>query len=201
MVGFPPIGGTSGPAHQSMHVSADEKRLPVVVMGVSASGKTTVGMALARRLGLPFIEGDTLHSTHNVAKMRRGEPLDDADRAPWLAAIAASLADRSRYPRGLVITCSALKAAYRDELREAAPGARFVFLDASRTLVEARLAARQHHFMPASLAASQFATLERPRPSEADVVTLNAAQPAEDLAVAAVAAIDSQRKLSRTRTL
>lgn len=188
-------------AHEAMHASTDETRLPVVVMGVSASGKTTVGTVLARTLGLPFIEGDTLHSAHNVAKMHRGEPLDDADRAPWLAAVAAQLADRSRYPRGLVITCSALKAAYRDELRRAAAGVRFLFLQASQPLIEARLAARQHHFMPASLASSQFATLERPGPAETDVVTLDAAKPIGALAAAAVAAVDRLRKLSPTKTL
>lgn len=184
-----------------MHAATDEKRLPVVVMGVAASGKTTVGTGLARRLGLPFVEGDALHSAHNVAKMSRGQPLDDADRAPWLAAIASSLADRSRYPGGLVVACSALKRAYRNELRKAAPGLRFVFLDASRPVVEMRLAARQHHFMPASLAGSQFAALERPGPAETDVATLDAAQPLEELVSAAVAAIDRLRKLSPAATL
>ena len=160
-----------------------------------------MGTVLARKLGLPFVEGDTLHSAHNIEKMRRGEPLDDADRAPWLAAIAASLADRSRYPHGLVVACSALKAAYRDELRNAALDVRFVFLDASRALVDARLAARQHHFMPASLAASQLATLQRPRPTETDVATLDASRPIEELAAAAVAAIAKLRNLSPAATL
>lgn len=174
----------------------------MVVMGVSASGKTTLGMALARTLGLPFIEGDTLHTAHNVAKMSRGEPLDDADRAPWLAAIAASLADRSRYPRGLVIACSALKAAYRDDLRKAAPGLEFVFLDASPALVEARAGARHHPFMPASLQASQFATLERPGAAETDVVALDAGQPVEALMAAAVRALGSLKEtLNQNGTL
>jgi gluconokinase len=184
-----------------MDASADDKRLPVVVMGVSASGKTAVGTELARRLGLPFVEGDTFHSANNIEKMRRGEPLDDADRAPWLAAIAASLADRSKYPRGLVIACSALKAAYREVLRKAAPNIRFVFLDASRAVVDARLAARQHHFMPASLAASQFATLQRPSPTETDVATLDASQPIEEVAAAAAAATAKLRNLSPAATL
>jgi len=178
-----------------------EGRLSVVVMGVSASGKTTVGTLLARTLAVPFIEGDALHSPGNVAKMRRGEPLDDADRAPWLAAIAATLADRSRYPRGLVVSCSALKAAYRDELRKAAPGVKFVFLDASPPLVEARLAARPPHFMPESLAGSQFATLERPGPAETDVATFDAAQPVEELVAAAAAAVRELGKLSPAATL
>ncbi|MGH8217552.1 MAG: gluconokinase [Steroidobacteraceae bacterium] len=170
--------------------------MPVVVMGVSASGKTTVGQALAHALHLPFLEGDALHPPDNIAKMSRGDPLDDADRAPWLAAIAASLADRSRYPRGLVVACSALKAGYREELRQAAPGLTFVFLDATAALVEARLASRQHHFMPPGLQGSQFATLEPPTRAEADVVTLDAAKPVEALAAAAVASIGKLRKLS-----
>lgn len=152
-------------------------RLALVVMGVSASGKSTVGAALARVLSLPFVEGDELHSRHNIEKMRRGEPLTDDDRAPWLAAIASLLADQSGYPRGVVIACSALKAGYRDELRAASHAVRFVFLDASPELIALRMAGRHHHFMPPSLAASQFAALERPAPTDADVITLDAALP------------------------
>ena len=170
--------------------------MPVVVMGVSASGKTTVGAALAHALGLPFIEGDALHSAHNIEKMSRGMPLDDADRAPWLASVAGTLADAHRYPRGVVVACSALKADYRDRLRRAAPGLRFVFLDAAPALVEARMAARHHHFMPASLEASQFATLERPAAAERDVVTLDAGQPVETLTSAAVRSTVTSGKLS-----
>lgn len=150
-------------------------------MGVSASGKTTVGKALARALSLPFVEGDELHSPHNIEKMSRGEPLTDEDRAPWLAAIACVLADEARYPLGVVVACSALKSGYRSELRAAAPGVRFVFLDASPELVAARMAARRHHFMPPSLAQSQFATLERPGAADPDVVTLDASLPLESL--------------------
>lgn len=168
----------------------------MVVMGVSASGKTTVGVALARALGLPFIEGDALHSAANIEKMSHGVPLNDADRAPWLAAVAATLADARRFPRGVVVACSALKASYRDRLREAAPSLRFVFLDASPALVEARMAARHDHFMPASLATSQFATLERPTAAERDAATLDAAKPVEALTAAAMGAIDWPGKLS-----
>ena len=201
MIGFEAVGGTCGRIYESMHAAADEKRLPVVVMGVSASGKTTLGAALARAMGLPFIEGDTLHSAHNIEKMRRGEPLDDADRAPWLAVIAARLADRRQYPRGVVVACSALRAGYRDRLRQAAPGLAFVFLDASPTLIEARMAARHHHFMPASLAASQFATLERPAAGETDVLMLDAARPVEALTAAAVASLGQLGKLSTSAGL
>jgi gluconokinase len=181
-----------------MDAPTKDQRAPIIVMGVSASGKTTVGAALARRLSLPFVEGDTLHSAHNIAKMSRGEPLDDADRAPWLAAIAQTLADSRRYPAGVVVACSALKAAYRERLRRATPRVAFVFLDASLALIEARMAARKHHFMPASLAASQLATLEPPTRSEADVVTLDASMPAPALVDAA---IDALGKLSATRPI
>jgi gluconokinase len=148
-------------------------RLAIVMMGVSGNGKSTVGAALAAALGLPFIEGDTLHSAHNVEKMSHGIPLDDADRAPWLAAIAARLADTACYPRGLVITCSALKASYRERLRAADSSVRFVFLDAPESLIAQRLALRSHHFMPASLLSSQFQTLEDPR-HESDVLSVDA---------------------------
>jgi gluconokinase len=107
--------------------------------------------------------------------MSRGEPLTDEDRALWLSAVAHVLADAERYPDGVVLACSALRKAYRERLRSGAPGVRFVFLDAPRTAIEPRLAARSRHFMPASLLASQFATLERPTQGETDVVTLDAA--------------------------
>jgi gluconokinase len=166
-----------------------EFRLPIVVMGVSASGKSTVGEALARALSLPFVEGDQLHSRHNVEKMSRGEPLTDEDRAPWLSTIAALLGDAARYPRGVVIACSALKSAYRDELRAASPAVRFVFLDSSPELVAARMAARRHHFMPATLAASQFATLEQPTAAERDVTVVDAALPVDALVQRVCAAV------------
>jgi gluconokinase len=161
------------------------QRIAVVVMGVSASGKSTVGAALARALSLPFVEGDELHSRHNIEKMSRGEPLTDEDRAPWLDAIASLLGDEARYPRGVVLACSALKTAYRDQLRAASPAVRFVFLDASPELIGARMAARRHHFMPPGLEASQFAALQRPAPTEPEVIILDAALPIEALVEAA----------------
>jgi carbohydrate kinase (thermoresistant glucokinase family) len=130
-------------------------------MGVSGSGKTTVGAALADALGLRFVDGDALHPAANVAKMAAGIPLDDADRAPWLDAIGAVLATGP-----VVVACSALKRAYRDRLRAAAPELQLVFLDGSRELLASRMAARPGHFMPASLLDSQLATLERPDPDE-----------------------------------
>jgi gluconokinase len=149
-------------------------RAVIVIMGVSGCGKTTVGQALAGALGLPFVEADALHGLHNIQKMRAGQPLTDEDRAPWLAAVGRTLADVGHYPDGLVITCSALRRAYRDQLRQAAAGLLWVFLDVPQAVAEQRLRARPHHFMPASLVPSQFATLECPGPDEADVVTIDA---------------------------
>ncbi len=148
-------------------------RRPVVVMGVAASGKTSVGQALARRLDLPFVDGDDLHPARNVAKMAGGQPLTDEDRAPWLDRIGAVLADAAAYPRGVVIACSALRRQYRDRIRATAgSGLVMVFLDIDRTEAERRIAARPNHFMPPSLIDSQFATLERPG-GEPDVVTIS----------------------------
>jgi len=143
-------------------------------MGPAGSGKSTLGAALAQQLQLPFVEGDTLHSARSLQKMQRGEPLDDADRGPWLAAVAAQLADAERTPRGLIITCSALKQAYRQRLRESTPGVRFIFLDVPQEVAERRVAERASHFLPARLVATQFATLERPTPQEHDVMTVQA---------------------------
>ena len=151
---------------------------PVVVMGVSGSGKTTVGAALADAFGLRFVDGDALHPAANVAKMAAGIPLDDADRAPWLDAIGAVLAAGP-----VVVACSALKRAYRDRLRAAAPGLQLVFLDGDRALLASRMTARPGHFMPASLLDSQLATLERPEPDE-HALTADIARPAEEIVTA-----------------
>ncbi len=137
----------------------------IIICGVAGCGKSTLGAALAARLDRPFIEGDTLHPPANIARMAAGQPLDDGDRAPWLAAIAAQLAAWDAAATPGVITCSALKRSYRDRLRAGAPS-RFVFLAITPAAARRRLAARPHHFMPASLVASQFAALEPPQPDE-----------------------------------
>jgi gluconokinase/shikimate kinase len=136
----------------------------LVLMGVSGSGKSTVAALLAGRLGWDFQEGDDLHPAANVAKMAAGHPLDDADRAPWLAIVAQWIRTRTDAGRSGIVTCSALKRAYRDVLR--GDHVVFVYLSGSRELVAARLAARHGHFMPAALLDSQFETLEPPRPPE-----------------------------------
>ena len=137
----------------------------IVVMGVSGAGKTTVGQALAERLGVPYAEADDFHSSANIAKMGAGEPLTDADRAPWLVSIAGWI---SEHPSG-VVTSSALKRAYRDVLRDGGP-VWFLHLDGTRELLAARVAARREHFMPVSLLDSQLATLEPLQPDEHGVV-------------------------------
>lgn len=134
----------------------------LVVMGVSGSGKSTVGAALAQRLGVPFEDADDLHPAANIAKMSAGQPLDDHDREPWLERIGEWLATRAD---GGVVSCSALKRSYRDHLRRHVPALEFVHLEGSHEVIARRQASRPGHFMPASLLASQFATLE---PLEAD---------------------------------
>jgi carbohydrate kinase (thermoresistant glucokinase family) len=134
----------------------------IVVMGVAGCGKSTVGARLAERLGVPFLDGDSLHPRSNIDKMAAGMPLDDDDRAPWLAEIGRRL---SASDAGLVIACSALKRSYRDIIRDGDPHAVFVHLQGTRELLNERMKARPGHFMPVALLDSQLATLE---PLEAD---------------------------------
>jgi carbohydrate kinase (thermoresistant glucokinase family) len=137
-----------------------------VVMGVSGCGKTTIGEALARRLGWGFADADTFHPPANIAKMSAGQPLDDGDRAPWLAAIAAWIdAWRGRGECG-VVSCSALKRRYREVIVGGRPDVCLVHLDGGRDLIASRLAGRHGHFMPGALLDSQFAALEPPDPDE-----------------------------------
>lgn len=147
-------------------------------MGVSGSGKTTVGKALARRLGWLFQEGDALHPPENIAKMKAGVPLDDKDRAPWLAAIAARIDEWRRLGESGVITCSALKRRYRDIIVGNRADVRLIYLEGSRQLIGERLASRRGHFMPATLLGSQFAALEPPEPDE-DPITVSAEAPVD----------------------
>ena len=137
-----------------------------VVMGVSGSGKSVIGSRLARALGLEFVEGDSYHSSENVARMSAGIPLTDADRQAWLAAIAARLDAARRAGVGLVVSCSALKRSYRDVLRAGRADIQFVCLQGDRALIDQRLADRRGHFMPSSLLDSQFAILEPPSADE-----------------------------------
>jgi gluconokinase len=136
-------------------------------MGVSGSGKSTIGAQLARALGVEFVEGDDLHPPSNVERMAAGIPLTDDDRQDWLIAIAARLRDAKRAGVGLVASCSALKRSYRDLLRSAGdPAVRFVYLKGIKPLLAERMAQRRGHFMPGSLLDSQLAILEEPSPDE-----------------------------------
>jgi gluconokinase len=145
----------------------------IVVMGVSGCGKTSVAEGLAAALPAAFIEGDSLHPAANVEKMSKGIPLDDEDRWPWLDTIGRAMAETLNDGKSVVVSCSALKKAYRDRLRQAAGGTlAFVFLKGSRDLLMARMAARRDHFMPVSLLDSQLATLEDPS-GEPGVVTVD----------------------------
>lgn len=138
----------------------------VVVMGVSGSGKSTIGEALAEALGVPFIDGDALHPAANVAKMAAGIPLVDADRWPWLDAVGRALREAEDSGEGLVVACSALKRGYRDRIAAAAPASVFVHLAGSRDVLSRRLGHRRGHFMPATLLDSQLATLQPLQPGE-----------------------------------
>jgi len=152
----------------------------VVLMGVSGCGKSTVGEGLAAHLGWRFVEGDSLHPPENVAKMAAGQALGDGDRAGWLATLADVLAQASAAGQGLVISCSALKRAYRDRLRAGDPRVLFVHLDGSQSLIAGRIAARTHLYMPASLLESQFAALQLPEPDE-HALTLSVELPPAEL--------------------
>ncbi len=141
----------------------------IILMGVAGSGKTTVGLIVADRLGYPFRDADEFHPSANVAKMSSGQPLTDDDRWPWLDAIGAAL--HAAAGKGIVVTCSALKRVYRDRIRTAAGRpVTFVLLDGPRALLAERIGRRTGHFMPASLLDSQLATLERPGPDEGTLI-------------------------------
>ena len=160
-------------------------RVQVVVMGVSGSGKTTVGERLAAQLGVPFVDGDALHPPANVAKMASGVPLTDDDRAPWLRIVGQAVAGTT--PEGVVVACSALKRSYRDLIRAEAPGTLFAELDGTRELLAARMSARPGHFMPVSLLDSQLATLE-PLQQDEDGLRLDVGGSPDQLA-ATIAAV------------
>ncbi len=150
----------------------------VVVMGVAGCGKSAVGHRLARGLGLPLVEGDDFHPAANIEKMRQGLPLTDQDRTGWLQRLAREL---RAHADGAVLTCSALKRSYRDSLRNAAPGLRFLHLALAPEQAIARVAARDGHFYPPSLVTSQFQALEDPA-AEPDVLVVDACLPLDEVA-------------------
>jgi gluconokinase len=159
----------------------------VVVMGVSGSGKTTIGAALAQRLRVPFADADDFHPQANIDKMSAGIPLTDEDRGPWLATIATWLADHAA--GGGVASCSALKRSYRDVLAAAAPQVFFVHLHGDPDVIASRVAGRPGHFMPTALVESQFATLEPLEPGEHGAV-LDVDQQVDDLVTQSLNLLD-----------
>jgi gluconokinase len=160
----------------------------LIVMGVASCGKSTLGALLARRFGWDFIDGDDLHPAANVVKMRAGTPLDDRDRQPWLEKIAGALEAWRAIGKSGVIACSALHRDYRNTIRAAKEDVVFVYLRGDQALFAQRIAARQGHFMPPQLLASQIATLEEPEASE-PVVVLDAALAPEVLVEVVVQAM------------
>jgi gluconokinase len=169
--------------------------LHVIVMGVSGSGKTTVGRALASALGFEFIEGDAFHPATNVEQMAAGTPLTDDDRAPWLNALIDVVRERHERGMGTVLACSALRRAYRDRLRTAVPVEEsFVLaLEAGRGTLGSRLEKRRGHYMPARLLGSQLATLEPLTSDEAGVI-LDATRSPDAVIAAALAAVHSRTR-------
>jgi len=159
--------------------AAHNRPMVVVIMGVSGSGKTTVGKLLAERLGWRYQEGDALHPPQNVAKMSSGTPLTDADRIPWLQRIAGRIDAWRTGGEAGVVTCSALKRAYRDIIIGDRADVGLVHLRGSRELIGRRMAARQGHFMPTALLDNQFATLQEPSPDERAIVVDVGGTPAE----------------------
>jgi gluconokinase len=160
----------------------------LVIMGVSGSGKSTIGVLLAGRFHWELADADSFHSAANLQKMRSGIPLTDEDRWPWLHAIAAWIDETRRGGRRGIVTCSALKRSYRDILIDGRQDVRLVYLKGDKELIEQRLAKRHGHFMPAVLLQSQFDTLEEPGPDENPIVVSVAAKP-EAIAAQVIAAL------------
>ena len=160
----------------------------IIIMGVSGSGKSTIGALLAERLGWPFADADGFHPPANVAKMASGQPLTDADRWPWLDAIAAHIGAARETGRPVVVACSALRRAYRERLRAGHGDLIFLHLAGAPEVIAERQAARQGHFMPPSLMASQFATLEDTR-NEPDALSVSVTAAPQSVVDAAMAAL------------
>lgn len=180
--------------HETGSATPDAQVL--IVMGVSGSGKSTVAALIAERLGWTFIDGDSFHGPENVAKMHAGHALDDADRAPWLARIAAWIQARLEAGESAVVVCSALRRAYRDALTRGSRRVRLVYLEGDKALIAGRLAGRHGHFMSPLLLDSQFATLEAPG-SDEHPITVGIADPPARIAERVVAHLQQERRGDR----
>ena len=170
----------------------------IIAMGVSSSGKSTVGQSIARRLHVPFLDGDGYHPEANVEKMRNGIPLTDEDRWPWLERLAKALAEAAERKGAAVGACSALRKTYRDFLvKQAGEPILFVYLDGSKAVIADRMAMRHHEYMPASLLDSQFATLEVPDPASENVLVVPVTDSVEKITMTTVKALDHLRSFKR----
>jgi len=170
----------------------DARTTSIVVMGVSGSGKSTVAAGLVDRLGWEFAEGDEFHPPANVEKMRSGTPLDDEDRWPWLRSLADWIGEHERAGTSVVVTCSALKRAYRDVLREGHPSVWFAHVTADAELLRDRLSHRTGHFMPSSLLDSQLALLQ-PLQDDEPGASISGAGAADDVVTHLLAALEADR--------
>jgi gluconokinase len=168
----------------------------VVVMGVSGVGKSTIGAQLAARLGCAFLDADDFHPAANVVKMAAGVPLDDADRWPWLAGLNAELREREARGEDAVLACSALKHSYREKLAEGLARIELIYLHGSEALLRGRLGKRRHRYMPATLLASQLATLEPPKRA----IAIDVAAPPERCVEQIAAALGGFRGTAETST-
>lgn len=170
----------------------------IIVMGVSSSGKSTVGQALGRALHAPFLDGDQYHPPANVEKMRAGTPLTDADRWPWLQALTAALVEAAGKKGVAVGACSALRRTYRDFItKEAAEPVLFVYLDGTKDVIAERMARRHHEYMPASLLDSQFATLEVPDPRTENVMAVPVTDSVDKIVRTVAGALDHLKTFKR----
>ena len=170
----------------------------IIAMGVSSSGKSTVGQSIARRLHAPFLDGDGYHPPANVEKMRAGIPLVDEDRWPWLQSLAEALHDAAERKDVAVGACSALRRVYRDYLIEkAGEPILFVYLEGSKEVIAERIARRQHEYMPASLLDSQFATLEVPDPQTENVLIVPVTESVDKITTNVVKSVDHLKSFKR----
>ena len=163
----------------------------IVVMGVCGSGKTSVGMAIAQKLGCRFLDGDDLHPRANIIKMSEGHPLNDEDRSPWLVRISDVFFSLSRRSENAVIVCSALKKKYRDIIRDG-NDVLFVHLVGSYDLILERMKKRQGHYMKESMVQSQFDTLEMPTADETDVISIDITPPLEEVIAKTLAEVEAK---------